>query len=75
MVLLFHDRMVVIHQSYGTPRVIYSLRGRLDRNQIYNQLRVNRKKNMTTYQLLVPRKDAQRALDVLHSYKQELKQV
>jgi hypothetical protein len=30
---------------------------------------------MTTYQLLVPRKDAQRALDVLHSYKQELKQV
>lgn len=72
--MLFHDRMVIIHQSYGTPRTIYSLRNRLERHHIDSQLRVRRRKSITTYQLLVPRRDAQKANDLLQRYKRELEE-
>ncbi|MDR6225821.1 hypothetical protein [Desmospora profundinema] len=72
--MLFHDRMVIIHQSYGTPRVIYSLRNCLERNHIESQLHVKRQKPITTYQLLVPRRDANKALDLLKRYKRELEE-
>lgn len=73
--MLFKDRMVVIHHSYGTPRVIHSLRHRLDRNHIYNELKVNRNKSIITYQLMVPKRDVPRALELLRHYKEELEQV
>ncbi|WP_107727803.1 hypothetical protein [Desmospora activa] len=70
--MLFRDRMVQIHQSYGEPRVIYSLRNQLERNHIESRLRVKRKKHLTTYQLLVPSQDAQKAVEILDCYKKEL---
>lgn len=73
--MLFRERMTVIHQSFGTPRVIYTLRNRLERKNIHSELKVRRKrKNLTTYQLLVPKKDAQKAMDLLNRYKKELEQ-
>lgn len=70
--MLFRDRMVQIHQSYGTPRVVYSLRNRLDRNHIESRLRIKRNKHLTAYQLLVPSQDAEKATEILHRYKKEL---
>ncbi|QKG83419.1 hypothetical protein GXN76_02305 [Kroppenstedtia pulmonis] len=72
--MLFHGGMVVIHQSFGTPRVIYSLRNRLERNLIHSELNVQRKKGIPTYQLLVPKKDARQARELLKHYKKELEQ-
>ncbi|WP_188432840.1 hypothetical protein [Kroppenstedtia guangzhouensis] len=73
--MLFREKMIVIHQSFGTPRVIYSLRNRLERHNIHSELRIHRgKKQWTTCQLLVPKKDSQKALDLLNRYKQELEQ-
>ncbi|WP_380705471.1 hypothetical protein [Salinithrix halophila] len=72
--MIFKGGMTVIHQSFGTPRVIYSLRGQLERHDITSELKVRRKNNITTYQLLVPKKDASRALELLNSYKKELEE-
>lgn len=73
--MLFRESMTVIHQSFGTPRVIYSLRRRLERKSIHSELKVRHgKKSLTTYQLLVPKKDAQKAMDLLNRYKEELEQ-
>ncbi|PTX60753.1 hypothetical protein C8P63_10863 [Melghirimyces profundicolus] len=72
--MFFRESMTVIHQSYGTPRVIYSLQNRLERANIPSELKVRQGKSITTYQLLVPRRDAKRALELLNRYKSELEQ-
>ncbi|WP_094265193.1 hypothetical protein [Paludifilum halophilum] len=64
--------MTVVHQSYGTPRVVYSLRNRLEQSHIYSELKVKRKKHVTAYQLLVPKEDASKAQELLNRYKREL---
>ncbi|MDA8352819.1 MAG: hypothetical protein M0Z65_06435 [Firmicutes bacterium] len=72
--MLFRESMTVIHQSYGTPRVAYSLRNHLERNHISSQLKIRNKKGLTAYQLLVPRKKAEQAKRLLNQYKQRLEQ-
>ncbi|SMO76512.1 hypothetical protein [Melghirimyces algeriensis] len=70
--MLFRQKMTVIHQSYGTPRVVYALKSCLERNNIYSELKVESKKGLVAYQLLVPRQKAQKARNLLHLYKKEL---
>ncbi|MCS1352037.1 hypothetical protein [Mechercharimyces sp. CAU 1602] len=70
--MIFFDRMVVVHESFGAPRVIYSLRNQLERHNIYSELKVSRKRQIATYQLLVPKRDEKHALQLLSQYKEAL---
>lgn len=63
------ERMVLLHQSYGTPRVVYTLQTELERHHIYSEFKVSRKKKLTNYQLWIRQRDAEKAREVLEKFK------
>lgn len=69
---MLFERMQLLHQSYGTPRVVYGLKAELERRHIYARVKVTRKKKLTYFQLWIRQEDADQAQQVLETFKNRL---
>ncbi|WP_054950578.1 hypothetical protein [Numidum massiliense] len=69
---MLFKRTVLLHRSYGTPRVVYRLQKELEYHNIRSSVKLTKQKKMTYYELRVHRHHAAKARHVLQNFKVRL---